>query len=255
MNTSFEITKAFVTKLLGVVDAGLVSGMGKPVPGKMCVEAAVCFAMGLPHSDEPTCVAPSLRALKIKLNDSSWSSNKARANGLRRLAVAQLGSADVLDEKEFVRRIADLAIRKQVPIALRAAAKIHPDSNHRAKLLDAAARCEKEGTKVAAYAAAYAAAHAARAADAADAAADAADAAAYAAAYAARAAAHAARAADAARAAARAAAHAATYAIPGVAAYTAVRDKHLSEFAEDVVQILVEMKAPGCDWLWLTEKD
>ena len=175
MEARFEISEALVTKLLGVVDAGLSSGVGEPEPGKMCVEAAVCYAMGLPHSDKPTCVSPALRALKIRLNDSSWSSNDARAKGLRRLAVAQLGSADVLDEKEFVRRVADLAIRKQVPIVLRAAAKIHPDSNHKAKLLDAASRCEKEGTKDAAYAARAAADAAARAADAAaaDAAADA----------------------------------------------------------------------------------
>ena len=176
MEARFEINEALVTKLLGVVDAGLSSGVGEPKPGKMCVEAAVCYAMGLPHSDKPTCVSPALRALKIRLNDSSWSSNDARAKGLRRLAVAQLGSADVLDEKEFIRRVVDLVIRKQVPIALRAAAKIHNDSNHKAKLLDAASRCEKEGTKDAARAA-YAAARAA------------ADDAAYAAAYAAYAAA------------------------------------------------------------------
>src|SRR5690606_13425965 len=88
MEAKFEITEGLVTKLLGVVDAGLVDGVGEPEPGKMCVEAAVCYAMGLPHSDKPTCVSPALRALKIRLNDSSWSSNEARAKGLRRLAVA-----------------------------------------------------------------------------------------------------------------------------------------------------------------------
>jgi len=96
-----EITREIAAKVLEVVDAGLVSGMGKPIPGQMCVEAAVCYAMGLPHSDDPKCVAPILRSLKIRLNDSTWSSDKARANGLRRLALAQLGSRNVLDEKEF----------------------------------------------------------------------------------------------------------------------------------------------------------
>ena len=33
----------------------------------------------------------------------------------------------------------------------------------------------------------------------------------------------------------------------------AARDKSLAEFCEDVLQILIEMKAPGCQWLWLTE--
>lgn len=52
-----EITREIASKVLEVVDAGLVKGLGQPLPGQMCVEAAVCFAMGLPHSDEPTCVA------------------------------------------------------------------------------------------------------------------------------------------------------------------------------------------------------
>lgn len=117
-------------KVLEVVDAGLSSGVGNPIPGQMCVEAAVCYALGLPHGDDPACVSRALRSLKIKLNDSRWSSDQARAKGLRRLALIQLGSRDHLDDKEFVRRVADLAIRKQVPIALRAAASIHKDAAH-----------------------------------------------------------------------------------------------------------------------------
>jgi hypothetical protein len=35
-----KITNELVQKVLSIVDAGLVSGMGEPVPGKMCVEAA-----------------------------------------------------------------------------------------------------------------------------------------------------------------------------------------------------------------------
>ena len=42
--------------------------------------------------------------------------------------------------------------------------------------------------------------------------------------------------------AAHAAAHAATY------------DEVLSGFAEGVVQILIDMKAPGAKWLYLTEQ-
>jgi hypothetical protein len=55
------ITAAVVQKLLTVVDAGLVKGVGVPEPGKMCVEAAVCYALDLPHGDEPQCVTPALR--------------------------------------------------------------------------------------------------------------------------------------------------------------------------------------------------
>ena len=206
-------------KVLQVVDAGLVKGMGNPVPGQMCVEAAVCYAMGLPHGDQPSCVAPSLRQLKIRLNDARWSSDVARSNGLRRLALAQLGSAGHLDEKEFAKRCARLAIQTSVPTALRAAASI-ARGERKERLLAAAATCEQNPTRENALEAKTAAA----------------DAAAYAA-YAADAAAYAAGAAD-----------AAAYAADADA------DRSLAAFAEGVVQILVEMKAPGCEWLGLTEE-
>jgi hypothetical protein len=292
-----EITPAIVAKVLDVVDAGLVSGVGVAVPGQMCVEAAVCFALGLPHDDDPQCVSRAVRSLKIKLNDATWSSDQARACGLRRLAVAQLGSRDKIDDKKFARRVADLAIRKSVPAALRLAASVQTNAEHRDSLLNAACRCEAAGTEqsvrdaracaAAADAAAYAAAYAANAADAyaadayaayaaANAAADAAYACADADAYACAAAADAyaadadaayaaANAADAAAYAADAAAYAADAATPAAAAAAAyaaayaanaqkkTRDESLASFAEGVVQILVSMNAPGCQFLHLTE--
>lgn len=232
-----EINRELAVKVLEIVDQGLVKGTGKPTPGAMCVEAAVCFAMGLPHSDEPTCVDLVLRKLKIALNDEAWSSNAARAKGLRRLAIVQLGSAGHLDQKEFARRLADNAIRKQVPTALRAAAHMQKTEERRAALMAAADRCEKEGTRDSALAAK-------KAADAAD------DAASAAYAYAAAAYAYAAAAADDADDAAVFAAAAAAYADAAYAAARAQkRDEVLAAFAEDVVQILVDMKAPGCEWL------
>src|SRR5689334_8095566 len=138
-----EITRDVAVRVLEVVDAGLSSGVGKPVPGQMCVEAAVCYALGLPHGDDPQCVSPALRSLKIRLNDSDWSSNAARAKGLRRLALAQLGSKGVLDEKEFARRVVDHAIRVSVPQAMRVAASAIKNPEHRAAMIAAAARCEK----------------------------------------------------------------------------------------------------------------
>ncbi|MGD9881234.1 MAG: hypothetical protein AB7F22_07695 [Reyranella sp.] len=252
-----KITKKIAAKVLEVVDCGLSHGVGIPEPGKMCVEAAVCYALGLPHGDDPQCVSPALRQLKISLNDKCWSSPMARAKGLRRLALAQLGSKGVLDDSEFAKRVAELAIRSSVPVALRAAASIHKNAEHRQKMLDAAARCEKKGTKAAANAAyaAYAAAYAAATAAAANAA-YAAYAAAYAAAnaaYAAYAAYAAATAADNAAYAAAAATAAAYAAAAAAAANAATRDRSLAEFAEGVVQILIAMGAPGCQWLYLTE--
>jgi hypothetical protein len=229
-----EITREIAIKVRDTVDAGLVAGVGKPEPGKLCVEAAVCFALGLPHGDDPQCVAQPLRRLKIRLNDAAWSSKEARAKGLRRLAVAQLGSAGVLDEKEFVRRVVDVTIRRAVPVGLRAAAKANPKFAER--LEACAVRCEQEGTREScqeAHLLARAAAAAAADAVAYAAAVDAAVAAAYAAAV---------DAADAAVAAADAVAYA-------DAART--RDRVLAQYAEWVVEILIDMKAPGCQWLEL----
>ena len=241
--TQIEITKDVVTKLLSVVDAGLSSGMGKPIPGQMCVEAAVCYALGLPHGDDPKCVDPVLRSLKIRLNDSNWSSKAARAKGLRRLAVIQLGSKGVLDQKQFAMKLADLACRTSVPIALRAAASIHKDPTHKAALLEAANRCEaspnREAAEHAKKMAQSASADAYASADADAYASASADASAYAYAY------------------ASAYASAYAYASASASAYAyadaSARDKILSDFAEGVVQILVEMNVPGVQWLALTE--
>jgi hypothetical protein len=208
-----KITKEIAIKVRDTVDAGLVKGMGKPIPGSMCIEAAVCFAMGLPHSDEPTCVSPAIRALKIRLNDSDWSSDSARAKGMRRLALVQLGSAEAVDDNEFARRIAEMTIRKIVPIALRATAILHPAAEHKTALEVSAKLCELEGSESAAWSARSAAWSAARSAE------------------------------SAAWSAARSAAWSAE------SAESAAIDTVLSDFAESVVQVLIEMKAPGCQWL------
>jgi predicted RNA-binding Zn ribbon-like protein len=72
-----DLNEPLIRKLLATVDAGLVKGLGKPVAGKMCVEAAISYALGEPHSDGPSCVEPAVRASKIALNDKPWSSAAA----------------------------------------------------------------------------------------------------------------------------------------------------------------------------------
>jgi hypothetical protein len=254
-----EITAAVAAKALETVDFGLCSDLGEPVPGQMCVEAAVCFALGLPHGDEPSCVAKSLRSFNVTLNDAGWSSNQARAKGLRRLALVQLGSADHLDELEFARRLVELAIRTVVPAAMRSAASIQEDPKSRESLLRNASACEREGTRSAAFSAATAI-------DAIFADESAPDYAVWAARGAVNAAANiatakvagricvdvAAAAEAAASAAAEAAASAAAAKVAAKAASTAAYDKSLAAFAEEVVQLLIEMKAPGSQWLGLT---
>ena len=269
-----EMTKEIAQKVLDTVDAGLTKGLGKAVPGQMCVEAAVCFAMGLSHSDKPVCVGDAVRSYKICLNDSNWSSKKSRAKGMRRVAVAQLGS-DQIDQLAFSKEVTLQVTRQILPIALRAAAKLSP--SHTEKLEASAIACEAlidfsqviaaaNTASDAAYAAANTAANAAYAAsDAAYAASDAAaNAAAYAAAYTA-----AYTASDAAYTAANAAAYAAANAASDAAytaayaaanaAYTAAnaaadaKDDILTLAAEIGVQALIKQSCKGCEWLILTD--
>lgn len=241
-----EITRAIARKVLKVVDAGLVAGIGDPEPGKMCVEAAVCYALGLPHDDNPACVAPVLRSIQIRLNDSNWSSDRARAKGLRRLALAQLGSAGSLDESEFIKRVLGVVIRKTFPVAFRAVAAVVKDDKLKAEWSDLALRCEAASEQITPHEVrqfflelienaasnpsySFAAVYAATAYDYADA---------YAVGdYAGTAAAFAA---------------VSAYAAAAVAAFkkrSVARDKSLAAFCEKVVQVLIEMKAPGCQWL------
>jgi hypothetical protein len=101
MNTEITIpTREQAACILEVVDKGLVRGLGRPTPGEMCVEAAVCFALGLPHNDNPPCVGREVRWCKIALNDKPWSSPNARAKGMRAVAIAQLGS-NTIDQQAF----------------------------------------------------------------------------------------------------------------------------------------------------------
>ena len=240
-----EITEEIAIRLRDLIDLGLPIGMGKPVPGEMCIEACVCFALGLPHSDKPLdCVAGVLNSLKISLNDKEgWGTPQNRAKGLRRLGLAQLGSAGILNELEFAKRIAEMTIRKVVPIALRTIVNQTP------AIRAAISVCETEGTMAGALQArdaAYAyvlsanvadvAIHASNASNVAIHAsnvADVADVAIYAAA-------------DAAAIYAVRAANAAADTVDASTPYTT-----LSWFAEECVQILIDMKAPGCKWLYL----
>lgn len=95
------INQKIVDKVWSVVGKGLSCGLGERKPGHMCVEAAVCYALDEPHGDEPTCVHHVIRSFKINLNDiSDWGTNKQRGDGMRRIAIAQLGSLD-LDENKW----------------------------------------------------------------------------------------------------------------------------------------------------------
>ena len=230
-----EFDIKFATQVRDLIRQGLVYGTGHPAPGQMCIQAVIQYAMGLPHGDDPKeCVGAAVRAFGIRLNDARWSSNAARAKGMERFGLAEIGSNSI-DQSTFARFVAEQTIRQILPIALRSAARLNP--KYAEALEETALRCEKEGTREAAL-------KARRIADAAHAAADAAaaDAAADYAAYAA---------ADA--AAAYAAAYAA-YAAYAAAAAAAASDQILNLSAEMAVQALAECGSPGCQFLYLTEE-
>jgi len=115
-NQNRVITREDAVRVLEIVDQGLSFGLGNPVPGQMCVEAAVCYALSLPHNDDdPFCVSPALRALKIRLNDANWPDNKSRAKGMRKLTILQLGTKDILNEKEFINKVTISTVKKLLP--------------------------------------------------------------------------------------------------------------------------------------------
>lgn len=121
-----KITKAIASKVLRVVDAGLSNGLGKTMPGQMCVEAAVAYAMGEPHGDNPKCVTDGIRDTKIIINDDivwrnadpidfsedSEQANKARSKALRRLAIAQLGSKGVISNDQWENALKEYILNK-----------------------------------------------------------------------------------------------------------------------------------------------
>lgn len=140
------VTVEVARKVLAVIDAGLMKGIGSPDPGKMCVESAVCYTLGLPHSDKPTCVGESVRPFIIIINEANWSTNKARAMGMRKLAIAQLGS-DSIEQVAFSKIVVEQTIRQIIPLVLRMAAS--RSTHHGLDFEKAALRCEKEGTAAA----------------------------------------------------------------------------------------------------------
>jgi hypothetical protein len=201
---AFDVNTFDIKTYDNLINRGLSTGLGNR-GSQMCIEAVICCALGLPHSDDPGCVAISVRSFKITLNDKKWSNPEARAKGLRNLGLAQLGSLGVVNDAEFVSRLSKKLIQILIPKLFRAAFK-----NQRC--LDAATRCEQEGTRVAVmevYRAASAAA------------------------------------ANAAYGAADAAASAA--AVAADASYA--KDEYLILAANLALEVLKELKSPGCQLL------
>lgn len=135
----FDLWAFDIEKFDSILARGLSSGLG--IPGQqVCIEAAICEVLGMAHGDNPECVEPAVRSFKIRLNDSIWSGTIARAEGLRSLGLAQLGSAGVVNGADFTNRIAEMNIRVLIPTLVR---ELCAGSQ---EMLEAAYMCEKEGT-------------------------------------------------------------------------------------------------------------
>lgn len=131
--------------VLAVVDQGLVGGaVGEPTPGGMCVEAAVAYSMGLAFNDQPVCVLPIVRDLKIEINDNdNWSGDAERAQGLRRVAIAQLGSDKAFTRKAFCKALNEAVLEHYVLVPLRQMVKDAPKGLRKELLRLAVAAYEK----------------------------------------------------------------------------------------------------------------
>jgi hypothetical protein len=120
------MTAEQLARLLELIDAGLVDGIGEPRAGATCFEGAVTMVLGEAFSDSPSCVAPVDRDFMIALNDAPWSSPAARAAGMRSLVAPHLDTAR-LDRSAWYAHLLDGMIRRVLPLALRAAASAQRD--------------------------------------------------------------------------------------------------------------------------------
>jgi hypothetical protein len=89
------ITRGLTDRIWELVGYGLPSGLGVRGHGTMCVQACVNAALEEGHGDRPFCVSSQMTTFGITLNDrNGWDSDKSRGEGLKRWAIAQLGSSE-----------------------------------------------------------------------------------------------------------------------------------------------------------------
>ena len=112
---AIKITKQLCTNALCIIDRGLSNGLSDN-GGKVCIEYAISIASGTPEDREgPKCVDKDLRSFKIDLNDElDWDNEDDRAQGLRRIGIAQLGTDKM---KNFWGRFKKEVIKFQIAFA------------------------------------------------------------------------------------------------------------------------------------------
>jgi len=108
------VTRESCLRLLNLIDKGLSSGLGRSTSSRMNIESCTQFA-GLIYDKY---VSKDVGIFTAELNDSeNWHTNLNRVKGMRKLALAQLGSSKI-DSSKFCENLALETIRKIVPIVL-----------------------------------------------------------------------------------------------------------------------------------------
>jgi len=113
------INQGLVNSIHSLLDKGVTCCFSPdPKPGNMCLEQVISYALGEEIGDKPSCVGKQVRKFVIYLNDANWSSPSARAEGMKQLAIAQLGS-DSLNQDEFREKLIFAVITKLLPAMFR----------------------------------------------------------------------------------------------------------------------------------------
>lgn len=148
------ITATIVTNILAAIDAGIIAEAGTYVPGNMPVEDAIRYGFGDEEESEVSRAGGEGGRFLAMLGGSPWSSNSARAAGLRKLAIAQLGSADFdddatkIDQAAIMSFIAEKTTKRIIPFALADLSHYHKPLRN--EINEARILCVEEGTRDAA---------------------------------------------------------------------------------------------------------
>jgi hypothetical protein len=99
-----------------------------------------------PYHSGTTRTLNALFGFLIDSRHELWSSPQAKRAGLRRLALASYGTGGTLNEPAFVHQVVDRTVRRCSATALEAAADIHPNTTQPA-LSEMATRIRGDGSK------------------------------------------------------------------------------------------------------------
>ncbi len=95
--------------ILAKIDIGLIAGSGKSGFGQMCIEDTIDKITN--KSD----IGEVVKKFITKINDANWLNEYSRAAGMRKIAIAQLGSVCINQDK-FTKYIIVQTIKRILPL-------------------------------------------------------------------------------------------------------------------------------------------